>query len=260
MCSFPKSSEDDAGRCFGRHSVGIITVAVVGLSCLLGARTASAAEAATGMGELKSFTVGQIFTFLFLMLGPFKIIGPFLKITKGADAPLTRQIAFLATLYATLALLIAAFLGESILGKYGIPAPILALAAGIVLLVVALQTSVQQFATPTSHNDGTIPEVTETVNKSVALVPIAFPTIVTPYGIAALVFFLSLTQDLPSQLIIGAVVLVIMSMNFIVMLIARHIPLFLMVLLQILGAVLGIIQVALGLQIIYNSFKALAIL
>jgi hypothetical protein len=28
----------------------------------------------------------QVFTLLFLMLGPFKIIGPFAKITQGADA------------------------------------------------------------------------------------------------------------------------------------------------------------------------------
>jgi len=40
----------------------------------------------------------QIFTFLFLMLGPFKVVGPFAKITERADPRLARQIALRATL------------------------------------------------------------------------------------------------------------------------------------------------------------------
>jgi len=86
----------------------------------------------------ESVSLNYIFTVLFLMLGPFKIIGPFAKITEGADRKLSRNIAIQAFLYSSLALLVAAFLGEAILKKYDIPLAILALAGGIILFLVAL--------------------------------------------------------------------------------------------------------------------------
>src|SRR5690349_23078982 len=124
----------------------------VGVACLIAAGIASAAEAISEV-QTKRVPVAQVFTFLFLMLGPFKIIGPFSRITKGADAALTRQIALRAIAYSTLALLIAAFLGESFLKNYGIPVPVLGLSGGIILFLVALQNILQQFATPESHSE-----------------------------------------------------------------------------------------------------------
>ena len=208
---------------------------------------------------MKQFPLAHIFTFMFLMLGPFKVIGPFSKATQGADAALTRQVALRSTLFASLGLLIAAFLGESILRKYGIPVPVLALSAGIILFLVALQNILQQFATPAPQDEAvTTPTPMATLNM--ALMPLAFPTMVTPYGIAALVVFLAFSPDLQGQLVIGGIALTVMLLNLIVMMLARHIPSFLRALLAILGAVLGVIQVALGIQIIHNSLRAMALL
>ncbi|HTN94749.1 MAG TPA: MarC family protein [Gallionella sp.] len=203
--------------------------------------------------------MAQIFTFLFLMLGPFKIIHPFLEITEGADAGFTRKIALRATLFATIALLLAGIVGESSLSSYGIPLPVLALSGGIILFLVALLNILQQFESSTLHSEesGSPPRAPA---LNIALVPLAFPTIVTPYGIAALVVFLALSPDLQTRLAIGAIVLAIMLLNLFTMLMARRIPPIGGVLLSILGAVLGIIQVSLGLQIILNSLKALGVL
>jgi hypothetical protein len=60
---------------------------------------------------------------------------------------------------------------------------------------------------------------------------------------------------LEGRLVIGAILLAIMLLNLIVMLMARHILRFLCVLLQILGAVLGIVQVAWGLKLIDSALK-----
>ena len=225
----------------------------IGLVCLLSAGTALAEDVSAPALQTK-FPLGQVFTFLFLMLGPFKIIAPFSQITRDADAHVTRRIALQATVFASAALLIAAVLGDRILSSYQIPIPVLALSAGIILFLVALQNIMQQF---TPHSDlaaASVPSV-----KS-AMTPLAFPTIVTPYGIAALVVFLSVSTDLQMQLMIGAIVLVIMLLNLIVMLTAKKMLPVLGVVLPILGAVIGIVQVALGLQIINNSLKALGIL
>jgi multiple antibiotic resistance protein len=239
----------------GRHMRAVVFT--FGMGFLLSTGIASAAEAVSHQEEMKQFPLIYVLTFLFLMLGPFKIIGPFAKITKGADAALTRQLALQATLFSSIALLVAAFIGEYILTRYGIPLPILALAAGIILFLVALQNILQQFAPPTSHSE-IVTAPTPTLKQ--ALTPLAFPTIVTPYGIAATIVFLAFSEDLQGRLAIGAGVLVIMLLNLIVMLNVRRIGPVLNISLAILGAVIGIIQVALGLQIINNSLRALGVL
>jgi multiple antibiotic resistance protein len=193
----------------------------------------------------------QIFTFFFLMLGPFKIIAPFVKITKNATPAFTRQIAFRATLYSTVALAIAAFLGQRILSNYGIPLPVLALSGGIILFLVALLNIIKQFE-PNSAKADFVAEPT----LSMAMNPLAFPAIVTPYGIAALIVFLSLCPDTDSKLVVGSVVLGIMLLNLIVMLLTPYIYKPLSMILALLGAILGIVQVALGTMIIINQAKA----
>jgi len=242
----------------GWHS-RLVVVITLGLGFLFGASIASAVETSASQALMQQRPLAQVFTFLFLMLGPFKIIGPFLKITKGTDAAFTRHLALRATLFATIALLLAAIVGERSLSSYGIPVPVLALSGGIILFLVALLTILQQFTPAMSHgedSEGQAPAPT----LNMALMPMAFPTIVTPYGIAALVVFLALSPDLQTRLAIGAIVLAIMLLNLITMLMARRMPPIGGVLLAILGAVLGIIQVALGLQIIHNSLKALGVL
>lgn len=231
----------------------------VGLLCLLAAGAAWAADVGATQAPAKRFPARQVFTFLFLMLGPFKIIGPFAMVTKGADAALTRRIALRATLFSSIALLAAALLGESILSSYGMPLPILSLAAGLILFLVALINILQQFRPPAQHDEANEAPVPPPTMK-VALTPLAFPAIVTPYGIAALVVFLALSPDLRSRLLVGAIMLGIMVLNLCFMLMTRLMLPVLTVLMPILGAVLGIVQVALGLQIINNSLRALGIM
>jgi multiple antibiotic resistance protein len=231
-------------------------LAVVG--CLIAMGAASAAEVAAGQVPVTHTPVGQIFTFLFLMLGPFKIIGPFLKVTTGADRRLTRRIALLATMFAALALLIAGLLGESVLSSYGIPLPVLALSGGIILFLVALKAILQQFEPLELHADkaGVPPEAA----VQVALSPLAFPAIVTPYGIAALIVFLAFSPGLEGRLTVFGIVVAIMALNLIVTLVPRRLLAGLSIVMPIFGAVLGVVQVALGLHIINNALHNLGVL
>ncbi len=195
--------------------------------------------------------ISQIIALLILMLGPFKIIGPFAKMTQGADPKLIRQLAMRAIFFSILAILLASFLGEMILTKYGIPVPILAFAGGLILFLVALQNVIQQFAPPETKHE---PVVT---TLQMALNPLAFPTIVTPYGIAAVMVFMAISPDLRTKLIIGGIVIGIMLLNLATMLLTRHIGKILFLILSILGAILGVVQVSLGLMIMYNQLKTL---
>ncbi len=232
---------------------------LMGAGWLTHTHAAWSAEAITDLMQPRQYPVAQIFTFLFLMLGPFKIIGPFLKIVKGTDIAFMRRTAVRSTLFASLILLVAALLGESVLRSYNISLPVLALSGGLILFLVALGQVLREFSSPTPPREkGAEPASVPTLDM--ALSPLAFPTIVTPYGIATLIVFLALSPNEQGRLIIGAVVLAIMLMNLIVMLVARHMRPWMGALLQVLGAVLSVIQVALGLRIILYSVKALGVL
>lgn len=213
------------------------------------------AWAAADTTQIKQFSLSEIFAFLFLMLGPFKIIGPFLKITDGADIAIVRRTALQATAFASAALFIAAVLGEKIIFKYGIPLPILTLAAGIILFLVALISILRQFEPSSVAKE----ESASAPSIRTAMMPLAFPTIVTPYGIAALVLFVAISPNTQNSVLIGGAVLFIMALNLIAMLAARKLRMVLGVVLPVLGAIVGVVQVALGLKIIVNSLRAMGI-
>ena len=99
---------------------------------------------------------------------------------------MARRIALRATLVSTLALLLAAVLGQSTLSRYGIPLPDLALAGGLILFLVALRATLLQSA-PSSASGDEVPVPT----LNMAITPLALPTIVTPYGVAAVIIFLA---------------------------------------------------------------------
>jgi len=224
---------------------------------LITASFAFATYADDGASQSTEISTSQAFTFLVLMLGPFKIIGPFAKLTKDVDALSARKLAWLGTFYASLMLLVASLIGERILRSYGIPLPVLALSAGVILFLVALRGVLEQFTSPPPHDgDSAGTAYTEVL----ALSPLAYPMIVTPYGIATLVVFLALGSGLKHQLVIGSMVLAIMGLNLVVMTACLHVSRGPRVLLRIVGDVLGVIQVALGLQIINNSLRALGVL
>jgi multiple antibiotic resistance protein len=207
---------------------------------------------------MRQIALGQYLPILILMLGPFKIIGPFFKATNGASATQIRQIAIFATIFSALGLLIAGFLGQSILSSYGIPLPILVLAGGIILFLVALRNVLDQFeAHEPPTGEAKAPPAS---SMKVALMPLAFPAIVTPYGIAALIVLLAFGDSQQGRLTIAAAVIAIMVLNLIIMLAARRLATVLGLVLPILGAVLGVVQVALGLQIISNALQMLGVL
>jgi len=217
---------------------------------------AVAAQGAVQAGMAQELPSAQIFTLLFLMLGPFKILGPFTQLTKGVDDRQAHRIAALSAVFASAALLVAAFLGRSILDSYRIPVPVMALSGGLILLLVALKNLLQQFQLDVvaDRPAAPAPGVRE------AMMPLAFPTIVTPYGIAAVVVLMALTVDTQARLLVGGIIVAIMLVNVLIMMLARKIMPVMGIVLPVLGAVLGVVQVALGLQIINNALTTMGVL
>jgi small neutral amino acid transporter SnatA (MarC family) len=204
---------------------------------------------------LHTVTMTEMFTFLFLMLGPIKILGPFVRLTQKGDEAFAKRLAVRAFLFSCLALVFAALVGERSMRKYHISVPVLAIAAGIILFLVALQTVMHQFDSTAagSHRD-------YEPSMRLAISPLAFPTIVTPYGVAAVIVFMTLTPDFVTRTEIFGALMVLMLLNLVAMLFAKPLLKYAGMPLQLLGTVPGIIQVALGLQIIVAGLRGLGML
>ena len=134
----------------------------------------------------------KIFFMLFLMLGPIKILVPFVEMTHGSDPAFRRRLATRAILFSAAAMALAGVLGRGTLENFDISLPVLALTGGVILFLVALRTLLQQStgAVERPKLDRPQPEL------KLALTPLAFPTIVTPYGIAAVIVFATLAGQI----------------------------------------------------------------
>ncbi len=203
---------------------------------------------------LPTISAGQMLAFFFLLLGPIKIVGPFAKLTHGAEPGFCRQLAVRSILLAAAALAVTTILGEMFLDRFGISVPILALTGGLILFLAALDTILRQFRGPAGADGEEMPP---SLNQAAS--SLAFPVIDTPSGIAAVIIFVTLKPDLAGKAVIALLLLVILVLDLLAMWYARAILKWLALPLYILGAVLGVIQVALGLNIILVNLSRIGV-
>lgn len=215
-----------------------------------------------GQARAAAFSLGSTFTFLLLTIGPFNVLGPFASMTRGRDAASKRQLAFQGIVISVIATLVASTLGASFLQRWGISIGALTLTAGIVLFLVALQTILQQYGPreprPNAEADLPAPPI-----SALAFSPLAFPTIITPHGVAVLILVVTLAAEGDTTLVlevlgvaVGVLVLDLLAMLFADRILKTSI---LRALLGIVGTMLGVLQVALGVQAIASGLRLLGI-
>ena len=129
------------------------------------------------------------------------------------------------------------------------------LAGGIIFLLVGLRMVLEQYA-PVHAAPPPLPAL-----PMAAAMRIAFPLVVTPYGIAALIVLLANSHDFARTTSILAILIGVMVLNLLALLYVRRIMAGMMIIvLQILGAVLGVLQIALAVQMIVRGLQGLGIL
>lgn len=212
---------------------------------------AAAAQTSGVLATKRPITWSMIFALLFLMLGPIKLLGPFAAATKDSDGAFRLRLATRAFIFSVAAATIAAALGKRMLDNFAIPVQVLQIAAGVILFLVALQAVMQQYS-PARRT-----ERKESPSLAMAFSPLAFPTIVTPYGIAAVTILVTLAPTNEIALMIAGAVYCILFLDWLAMLGAHHIVRWFGPLLLLLGVVLGVNQVALGLQLMLGGISGL---
>ena len=192
-------------------------------------------------------------------LGPFNVLGPFASMTRGRDNVFKRRLAMQGSSIAAIAVLVAATVGAMIVRDWGVSAEALLLTGGIILFLVALRLVLQQYAPPEAPSEGQEFTTAPVAPWSLAFAPLAFPTIVTPHGIAVLVVLVSASNAMVTEIL--ALTAVVLVLDLLAMLFADRIlkTAFVASSLNIAGAVMGVLQVALGVEVIVFALRLLGV-
>lgn len=196
----------------------------------------------------------EIFLILFITLGPIKLLLPFVHLTTNADRALQRNLAWRSFSLPTIILFVVALFGAGLVEKWRITPPALMLAAAIILFIWSVQLLGQiGKAAPAPPP--------ERPTLALAVIPLTVPSIITPYGIAAVMLFsmAPFAQTGRGMIILLLLILAVMVLNLLFMLGSRRLlkaiggPLTM----QLAGAVLGVLQAALAVQIALNALVRL---
>jgi multiple antibiotic resistance protein len=210
------------------------------------------------------FNVGRAFTFLFLTLGPFKVFGPFAAMTRGCDSSFKTRLAFQSILIAAAALLVAVTAGTRTLRSWEISVGALQLSAALILILVALRQILEQYAAGHApHEAPPVADPRPQPPSALAFSPLAFPTIVTPYGIAVLIMLVTLREGNTAVILqVYALTALVLALDLLAMLTADRIlktPV-LAAGLAIAGVVMGVLQVAVGVQAFAEALHMLGLM
>jgi multiple antibiotic resistance protein len=197
----------------------------------------------------------QILILLLVTLGPLKLLGPFAQQTRELEGPAMRRLALRVFATSVVAVLVAAFLGSAMLAKWSISLPAIHIAIGIVFFLVAIRMVLEPYSGERAA-PAPLPE-----EPWAATLRLTFPTVLTPYGIAAVIALVAGARDPARVQMILALAMVVMVLNLLAMLFARKILRgVLLLVLLVLGAVLGVLQVALSVQIVIWGLQGLGVL
>ncbi|RUR77443.1 MarC family protein [Chlorogloeopsis fritschii PCC 9212] len=193
----------------------------------------------------------NLFIIFFVTLGPIKVIPPFVQLTQKADKSLRRQLAFRSAVLATIVILLVAIIGQNMVRVWQIRLPSLLIAGGILLFLVALNLVMTQYQPPP------LPEESSPTSLNLVVTPLTFPIILPPFGIAIALVLMLISQEFGfNPLVILGVLVLVMLLNLVCMLAAQPILAFLKpVTLRIFGFVLGVLQLALGIEWIITGLE-----
>lgn len=197
--------------------------------------------------QSQTLPLGLLASLLFTLIGPIALLPTFAALTGSVDRATQVRIALVAAATALVTFALAVFVGAGAMARAGTTPAALILAAGLILLLTALRNI---FAS----GQGRAGKPPEAMGAALGFAPLALPGIVTPAGVAIVIIFASYFPSLSDRLAILGVIALIVTANLAAMLLShafmRHIgpaPL------QVLGAVFGVLQAAMGIEMLLSG-------
>jgi multiple antibiotic resistance protein len=197
--------------------------------------------------------LGQVFTLFFVTLGPLKLLGPFMQQTRELDARAIRAIAVRAFAIGLAAVLVGGAFGTALAANWRISVSAIEIATGIIFFLVALGIVMAPYQETAPQHAQPLPSA-----PLAASLRLTFPLLVTPYGVAAVIAVLTVEKDRGAVAPVYALLVAIMALNLLAMLYARQIMRgIVLLILQVVGSVLGVLQVGLAVQIVIRALREL---
>jgi multiple antibiotic resistance protein len=198
---------------------------------------------------------GEIFTLFFVTLGPLKLLGPYAQQTQSLDGATLRRITLRSVAIGLLAVMAGGYLGKILATSWHLSVPAIEIATGVIFSLVAIDLVLSPYggAHATNATPAQLPS-----DPTLAMFRVTFPLLVTPYGVAAVIALLVASGDSERTSWIFVMLIVVMLLNLLAMLYIRQImrgPARLV--LQILGSILGVLQVAFAVQIVIAGLRGL---
>jgi multiple antibiotic resistance protein len=196
-----------------------------------------------------------IFTILFLLLGPIKIISAFHRLMHQADPSFKREVAVKASLIASALVGIVGLFGDSLATRYRISLDSLRIAGGLVLLISALKIMF-----PSAESSSS--ESSKPTALQLAISPVGMPIIVPPAGVAAIMIFAMQAPKFPGAgLVIALALATMIALDFLVMFFVDQVVRLpgLLLLLRVFGYALIFIQLALAIEVLVSAFRSLGV-
>lgn len=145
----------------------------------------------------------DIFAMIFIGMGPLKVMVPFTKAITGLDADMQRQVARKMVFTATRTAIILLFIGAFLMRALHISTGALAVAGGIILLLLSLD---QVMGSKSAAAEGEAGAGRDPLLQ--AIYPLGVPLLLNPIGIVTLVVLSGEATTIPVYaLVIGLVLL-----------------------------------------------------
>ena len=163
-------------------------------------------------------------------------------------------LALQGTMVATAVCIAIAVLMTGVAASWQVSPDDLRIAGGILLFAASRQT-IEQFGRPAS------PPQSATPPQHPAITPLAIPIIVTPWGVAAILFFADLVyDDLKMSAVVVGILVLVMLLNLVGMLLARQIIARVgMMSFQVLGWSMAVLQAGFAVDAVVSSVRNLAL-
>ncbi|MGB0631815.1 MAG: MarC family protein [Alphaproteobacteria bacterium] len=195
------------------------------------------------------------FVTLFVIFDPFGNVPIFLSVTQGQSPEKRRATAFRASAVAAVILAVFGVGGDQFLKMMGISLPAFRIAGGILLLLLAVE---MVFARHSGLRVTTSDEEAEAAQRNdVAVFPLAVPLIAGPGAMASMLLLMGqATSDIFRIVIVLAVMILVLALNFCILVIgARILGRVGVTGVNVLTRIFGVVLAALAVQFIIDGVR-----
>ena len=199
---------------------------------------------------MDTYSLIEIFTLIFVTMGPIKVLITFAEKSAGLDSAIKRRIAIKSVTVATVVGLIFIFFGFLLMEVFKFSTTAMSLAGGLILLIYAIQSILKE-----PKPGGKKGYTTDREAEAMAIYPLAMPLMASPMGLVTLTI-VSANIDVGSDLFIILVImlLVVMGINLVSLLAVDYVTKYLSIeVLEVSNRVLALLLAALAMETILNS-------